>query len=133
MRALHPRLLDARWLDEPARIGSRVEFAVELPPALSLLQPIVGTPRGVLTLVDCQEGQRVQYRLDADRLAGYVELVADRGGPERAVVVSGALWATSSLARTLLAPVSSIAELALARAARRTLARADETLLAGLG
>jgi hypothetical protein len=127
MRTLHPGLLAARWLDEPATAGSRAEIAVAIPPALSLVQLIVGAPRGVLTLADHQPGRRVRYLLDTDRVAGTVELVAGRAEPF--VVVSGTLWARSTLARAAMAPAAGVAQLALARSARRTLVRADETLV----
>jgi hypothetical protein len=126
--ALHPRVVGARWLDEPVRPGSRAEITVEIPPSLSLLRPIVGIPQGVLTLLDHQPGERARYRLDATRVAGEVELVAGPPG-DGTVAVSARLWPRSPLARVAFAPSASVAEVVMTRSARRTLARADATLI----
>jgi hypothetical protein len=130
MRALHPRVTAARWLDEPAVPGSRAEIAVAIPPALGLVESIVGAPRGVLTLAEHEPGRRARYLLDADLVAGTVELAASRAEP--VVEVSATLWARSTLARAATAPAAGVAQVALERSARRTLERADQTLLRSL-
>lgn len=139
--ALHPRLLDAQWLDVPAvpdvppTSGARAEIGVALPAALGLLSAIVGQPRGILTLVDHHPGLSVKYRLDAERVAGVVELVAGQAGPARpaspAVTVRGALWAKATVARAAMVPALPVLTPAMTAAVRRTIVRADELLLDG--
>ena len=130
LRELHPRLLEADWLDAPAVPGSRAEICVALPAALGLLTPIVGRPQGTLTLLDHRPGRGVRYRLDADRVEGVVELVAHPSPAAPAVTVRGGLWAKAPLARAAMVPAAALLDPAMTAAVRRTVVRADELLLA---
>jgi hypothetical protein len=125
IRALHPRVVGARWLDEPAVSGARAEIEVALPPVLTLLLPIVGAPHGVLTLAEHEPGRRVSYRLGPGRVAGGVELAVDRSRPVPAVVVNASLWPASAPARAAMLPVWAVARPVIARSAHLTLLRAD--------
>jgi hypothetical protein len=128
LRSLHPRLADARWLDEPAKIGSRAEVVVTMPRSLNVLRPIVGATRGVFTLVEYEPDRSVRYAIDSPRVTGDVQLVVDEGRASRSVEVHGTLHAKARLARLASIPFTGAAELVVARAARRTLARAVDIL-----
>jgi hypothetical protein len=128
LRNLHPRLADARWLDEPAKLGSRAEIAVTMPTSLNVLQPIIGAARGLFTLVEYEPDRSVRYVVDSPRITGDVQLIVDESRTGRSVEIRGALHAKTRLARLASIPFTGAAELVLARAARRTLARAIDVL-----
>jgi hypothetical protein len=125
---LHPRLAEARWLDEPAKIGSRAEIVVTMPTSLNVLRPIIGATRGVCTLVEYQPDRSVRYAIDSPRVTGNVQLVVNKSHATRSVEIRGSLHAKASLARLASIPFTGAAEFAVARAARRTLARAVDVL-----
>jgi hypothetical protein len=126
--SLHARLIESRWIDEPAQVGSRAWFALTIPPSLSVLRPMIGDPRGELTLVEYQQGKRVRYVIDSPRVAGDIELVATSGKDVQSVAVTASLWAKARLARLATVAFARPAELVIARAALRTLARAEMRL-----
>ncbi len=99
-----------------------------VPTSLKVLYPIIGATRGLFTLVEHEPDRNVRYAIDFPRAAGEVQLVVDGNCAKRAVELRGALHAKAKLARLASVPFAGAADLVIARAARRTLARAAEAV-----
>ena len=96
--------------------------------ALDRNASVTSTDRADSWLVAYEPGHSVRYLIDSPHVTGYVQLMAHGGRGTRSVVVRGTLQSKARLARLASIPFAPAVESAIAREARRTLARAATVL-----